>query len=78
MKMFYLIGSVVFTVLILILAFENIGATCTNLNFFFYEVSQGPTLVILGISVIGILTGILYHAFFQKMMGPSEDEDQNF
>ncbi|MEK7673273.1 MAG: hypothetical protein AAB373_05305 [Patescibacteria group bacterium] len=78
MKMFYLTGSLVFTVLILILAFENIGATCSFLNFFFYEVEQSPTLVILGISVIGILTGILYHAAFQKMMGSKEEEDQNF
>lgn len=79
MKAFYLIGSIVFTVLILILSFENIGSSCTGLNFFFSTVDKSPTLVILGIAVIGIFTGVFYHAFISKILAPAEDgEEQTF
>lgn len=79
MKLFYLTGSVIFTVLILILAFENIAASCTALNFFFYEVDKNPTVVIMGIAVIGVITGAFYHAFISKVLATSpEEEDQEF
>lgn len=79
MKAFYLTGSVIFTVLILILSFENIGASCNALNFFFYEIDKSPTLIIMGIAVIGIITGAFYHAFISKVLSSSpEEEDQEF
>ncbi|MFH1284580.1 MAG: hypothetical protein ABIH78_03265 [Candidatus Peregrinibacteria bacterium] len=79
MKAFYLTGSIIFTALILVLAFENIGASCSGMNFFFYTIDQNPTIVILGIAVIGIITGSLYHAFMAKVLaGPTEDEEDEF
>lgn len=79
MKVFYLTASIVFTVLILILSFENIGASCTALNFFFYEIDKNPTLVIMGIAVLGIITGAFYHAFISRVLSTSPDEEeQNF
>ena len=79
MKAFYLTASIVFTVLILILAFENIGAQCSSLNFFFYAIGQGPTMVILGIAVIGIITGAFYHAFLSRVLSSTpEDDEQQF
>jgi len=79
MKLFYLTGSVILTVLILVLAFENIAATCTALKFFFYEVDKNPTVVIMGIAVIGVITGAFYHAFISKVLSTSpEEEDEKF
>lgn len=79
MKLLYLTASIIFTVLILILAFENISAQCNSLNFFFYTVDQNPTIVIFGISIIGILTGVFYHAFISKLLAPGDpDEEQTF
>ena len=75
MKVLYLTGSVIFTVLILVLAFENIGATCSNMNFLFYSVRSNPTIVILGIAVMGIITGALYHAFMVKILESTEEEE---
>ncbi|MDD3861701.1 MAG: hypothetical protein PHP74_02315 [Candidatus Gracilibacteria bacterium] len=75
MKNFYLAGSIIFTVLLLILGFENIGSQCTNLLFFFYEIESSPTLIFLGVAVIGIITGFFYHSFLQKVLNASEDED---
>jgi len=77
MKALYLAGSIIFTVLILVLSFENIGATCSNMHFLFFPIRQNPTIVALGIAVIGILTGILYHAFLVKAF-EVEDEDADF
>lgn len=79
MKAFYLTASIVLTVLILILAFENIGATFTDLNFLIYDLTDtSPILVILGISVIGILTGASYHAFMSNVLDSANEEDEAF
>lgn len=79
MKVLYLTASIIMTVLILILSFENIGAQCTSLNFFFYSIAQGPTIVILGIAVIGIITGACYHAFISRVLSSTpEDDEQQF
>lgn len=79
MKAFYLVGSVIFTVLILILAFENIAAQCSNMLFFFYQVKSNPTIVTLGVAVLGIITGIFYHAFLVKVFeSKNEEEDPGF
>ncbi len=77
MKTFYLVMSVLLTVLILILGFENIGSSCSNLMFFFFPIDSNPTIVILGIAVMGILTGAFYHAFIQKLLNSTEEDEEN-
>lgn len=77
MKAFYLTGSIILTVLILILAFGNVGAQCNQLIFFFFPVDQNPTIIFLGLAVIGIITGLFYHAFIGKVLEVS-DGDQDF
>ena len=79
MKALYLTGSIIFTALILILSFENIGAQCSNMHFLFFPIRQSPTIVFLGLAVIGIITGLLYHAFMTRVLaGPTDDEDDDF
>lgn len=79
MKAVYLAGSIIFTALILILSFENIGAQCSNMHFLFFPIRQTPTIVFLGLAVIGIITGLLYHAFIIRVLaGPAEEEDDVF
>lgn len=79
MKALYLAGSIVFSVLILILAFGNIDSQWSGMNFFFYTVDFSPTIIILLIAVIGIITGALYHAFLSQALNTSEEEeDQEF
>ena len=79
MKAFYLAGSIIFTVMILIVAFGNIQAQCAMLTFFFFPVKANPTIVILGFSVIGIITGLFYHAFIARVLESSEvEEDEDF
>lgn len=76
MKAFYLTASIIMTVLILILSFENIGSQCSGLNFFFYTIEQNPTMLILGIALIGIITGACYHAFISKILSSTPEEDE--
>lgn len=79
MKAFYLTSSIVLTVLILILAFENIGASCSDLNFLIYDLADtSPILIVLGIAVLGILTGASYHAFLGKMLAAANEEEDAF
>ncbi len=75
MKAFLLTLSLVFTVLILILAFENISSQCSGLLFLFFPVRQSPTIVFLAIAVLGMMTGALYHAFWKLMLATSEEEE---
>lgn len=75
MKTFYLVMSAILTVLILVLGFENIGSSCTQLMFFFVPIDSNPTVVILGIAILGIFTGACYHAFIQKLLTASENEE---
>lgn len=77
MKAFYLTASIIFTVLILVLAFGNIGAQCSNLVFFFYPIKQNPTIVVLGMAVIGIITGALYHGFITRVLAAPESEEED-
>lgn len=77
MKTFYLTGSIIFTVLVLILAFENIGSQCTNMMFFFFSIESNPAIVLLGISALGIVTGVFYHLFFHEYLAADKDEDDN-
>ena len=79
MKAIYLTLSIIFTVVILILSFENIGAQSSMLKFLFYDVKQNPTVITMSIAVIGIITGALYHAFVSRVLAtPEDEEDQKF
>jgi len=80
MKALYLTGSIILTVLILILAFGNIGAQCSNANFLWIPLQQAnPTFIVLAVAVVGILTGMLYAGFLSRVFSSSpEEEDEDF
>lgn len=75
MKAFYLTMSIILTVVILLLAFGNIGAQCSQLKFFFSDIRWNPTVLFLFIGVLGIITGAFYHAFLTKLFATPEDEE---
>lgn len=78
MKAFYLIGSVILTVIILIVAFQNFGTQMSGFTVFFTSAdSANGTLVIFGIAVLGILAGGFYFGFLSSLLkGHQEDEEQ--
>lgn len=85
MKVFYLVGAVVFTVIILIISFENVQAECMYLNVFFWEVSRtSPVFLILGNAFMGLVAGLFYFGFIQEMIKgvnnteEEDDEDDDF
>lgn len=75
MKAFFITGSIVFTVLILIIAFENIASSCSNFMFVFLPTESSFLITIL-IAFIGVITGMFYSGLIgQLMKNPQEDED---
>lgn len=77
MKAFFLVGSIIFTVLILIIAFQNFGATFDGFTIFFTEIDTNSTLIIFGIALLGIFTGGFYFGFLSSLLRSSqEDEEQ--
>lgn len=76
MKGFFAAGSIFFTVLILILAFENIGGSFQGFLFLFSSLPQStsPFFVVTGIAVIGIITGIFYTGLITQLLKRDDDE----
>lgn len=80
MKIFYLIGALFFTVMILIISFENIQAFCSNVQILFYGVNAQvpPTILFFGISLLGMMAGAFYFGFIQGLFsGGSSSEEEN-
>jgi len=75
MKAFFLTGSIILTVLILILSFENLGATLQNFLFIFTGVDS-PFFMILGIAMIGVITGVFYTGLVTSILRSGKDEDE--
>jgi hypothetical protein len=43
--------------------------------FFFFSIDSNPAMVLLGISALGIITGVFYHLFFHEYLAADKDED---
>jgi uncharacterized integral membrane protein len=78
MKAFYLAAAIFFSVLLLVVAFGNFSAVCSNMNFLFWPVRENPTIVTLGIAVLGVITGFFYSAFLRKVFETTDEEEENF
>jgi len=77
MKTFYLIGSILFSVIILIIGFQNFGLTLSGFTIFFSEVDTNGTLMIFGIALLGVLAGAFYSGFIAALLRAAhEDEEQ--
>lgn len=77
MKVFFLVGSVLFTVLILIIAFQNFGTTFTGFTVFFSEIDTNGTLIVFGVALLGIFAGGFYFGFLNSLLkNNQEDEEQ--
>jgi hypothetical protein len=78
LRNFFITGSIVLVVIILIVAFQNIGAQCNFITYFFFAVdaSTPPTVLIFIISLLGIFTGVMLMGLVLSLMSKEEDEEQ--
>lgn len=76
MKPFFLSGLIVCTVLILILAFENIASTCTQFLFLFFPV-RSTFMAVTGVALVGVITGVFLAAFFSQMVKDSGKDEES-
>ena len=74
MKLFFLVGSILFTVLLLIIGFQNYGANMTGFQVFFTPVDISPTLIIFAIAFLGMLAGGFYFGFLTSLLKDNEEE----
>lgn len=79
MRGLYITGTIISFVIILILCFENIQASCTYLTFFFWELdsSIAPTFVLFGTSVIGMIAGSFLTLLGTSMIGSGNDDEED-
>ena len=78
MKGFFLAGSIFFTVLVLIIAFENIGGSCQNFLFLFSTVgpNTSPFFIVIGIAFLGGITGIFLTGLVTQLLKNKEDDEE--
>jgi len=77
MKGFYLTGSIIFTVLILIIGFQNFSAIVQSFSIFFTSInSTNGTMVVFGSALMGIFAGGFYFGFLNSLFGKSSDDDE--
>lgn len=75
MKIFFLTGTVLFFVIALILAFENMSLSCNNFLFVFFPMSS-PFLMVISITVVGFLIGVFFTALLASVItNKAEDEE---
>ena len=74
MKPLFITGSILFTVLLLIIAFENMGGQCNGFLFLFTPVNS-PFLITFLLGFIGIITGALYTGLILTIAKGSDDEE---
>jgi len=80
LRTFFISGSIVFAIVLLVIAFQNIQAQCNFVTFFFFSVSANtsPTLMIFGVSIIGIITGMFLMGLTMSFLSKDEDDDEEF
>ncbi len=76
MKNIALIVAVAITVVILIIAFQNIRTMAPFVMFFNFE-STPLTLPILFMSILGMISGALYTIFLRSAVKKSTEEDDD-
>ena len=77
MRGFYLTGAIFLTVLILIIAFENIGGNCQGFLLLFASLPQGtsPFFIVTGIALLGGVTGVFYAGLVLNLLKSGKDEE---
>ncbi|MFC1600362.1 hypothetical protein ACFL3T_05010 [Patescibacteria group bacterium] len=78
LRTFFLSGSIVLTIIVLIIAFQNIQAMCNFVTFFFFSVDSGtsPTIMIFVVALLGILTGMMYMGLMMSFLSKEEDDGE--
>ncbi|MCF7845906.1 MAG: hypothetical protein K9L85_01585 [Candidatus Peribacteraceae bacterium] len=73
MKISYLVSALVITVVLLIIAFQNIRTTAAFVMFFSFK-SVTMTIPVMLISVLGIAAGVLYTLAIQSAINKKAEE----
>lgn len=77
LRTFFLSGSIVLLIIVLIVAFQNIQAQCNFITIFFFsiEANTSPTIMILVVSLIGMITGGFLMGLIMSFLAKDEEED---
>jgi len=78
LRTFFLSGSIVLTIIVLIVAFQNIQAMCNFVTFFFFSIESktSPTIMIFVVAILGIITGMMYMGLLMSFLSKEEDDDE--
>ncbi len=79
MLILFLALSAIFTVLLLLVSFENVAGRCTDLVLFFTEIDSNTTVtfLIFAVAFIGVMTGLSYAGLLWQLFKQPEEEDED-
>lgn len=78
MKGFFATGSIIFSVLILILAFESIGGARFQYFLFYFiwlDSSFNPFFLVMGIAALGAIAGVFFTGLIMSSLKNKDDEE---
>jgi len=75
MKAFFLTGSIIFLILTLILAFENMAAQCSGMLFIFFPMTS-PFLMILMTVGVGFALGAFFTGFLVAAINKRPEDEE--
>lgn len=73
MKSFFLVGTLFFSIIIMIIAFENLNSSIRNFLFFFIPWTD-PFFMVIGIAFLGFVVGISSTMFIVQSLKPDDEE----
>lgn len=77
MKKFYLIGSLIFSVIILIVGFQNFSSSFDSFTVFFFDATSNGTVTVFGIAMLGIFTGAFYYGFITSLLRERQEDEES-
>lgn len=76
MKPFFLTGTIIFSVLTLIIAFENMGSSCNDILFLFFQIGS-PFLMILVNIFVGFVLGVFFTGYLISVVKKRPEDEES-
>ncbi len=77
MKNFYKFGALFFTVIILIVGFQNFANTFDGFTVFFTSIELNGTLTVFGLTMLGMFAGAFYYGLIIELLKNKQEDEES-
>lgn len=78
LRVFFLSGTIVLFIILMIVGFQNFLAQCNFITFFFFPIDPqtSPTILIFLVGLLGVFTGMFIMGLLMSFLSKEEEEDE--